>query len=44
MADLKNTPIVGTAFNWLGLAPDDSPLVLRDTGIKKIYSLHIDLP
>ena len=44
MADLKNTPIVGMAFNWLSLAPDDSPLVLRDTGIKEIYALDIDLP
>jgi hypothetical protein len=24
---------------WLGMAPDDSPLLLRDTGTQEIYAL-----
>lgn len=27
---------------WLGLAPDDSPIVLRDIGIQEIYALDVD--
>jgi hypothetical protein len=26
---------------WTGLAPDGSPLVLRDTGIQEIYALEL---
>ena len=29
---------------WMGLAPDDSPLVLRDAGVQEIYALDVDLP
>ncbi len=29
---------------WAGLAPDDSPLVLRDSGTQEIYSLDVDFP
>jgi len=29
---------------WVGLAPDDSPLVLRDTGTQEIYALDVDFP
>jgi len=28
----------------MGLAPDDSPLVLRDVGIQEIYALDVDFP
>ena len=31
-------------FNWFGLAPDDSPLVLRDVGSNEIYALDLDAP
>jgi Tol biopolymer transport system component len=44
VADLKNNPITGKLFGWLGLAPDDSPLVLRDTGTREIYSLDWQAP
>ena len=32
------------AGKWTGLASDDSPLVLRDTGIQEIFSLNWELP
>jgi Tol biopolymer transport system component len=35
----------GSSFGaWAGLAPDDSPLLLRDTGTQEIYALDVDLP
>ena len=39
VADLKNFRQAGFFGIWLGLAPDDSPLLLRDTGTQEIYSL-----
>jgi hypothetical protein len=38
---LKN---VRLADNWTGLAPDDSPLVLRDIGTQEIYALDWEAP
>ncbi|HEV7219953.1 MAG TPA: hypothetical protein VGN39_13855, partial [Terriglobales bacterium] len=29
---------------WIGLAPDDSPLLDRDRSIDAIYSLELELP
>ena len=29
---------------WKGLAPDDSPLLLRDAGTQEIYALDVDFP
>jgi Tol biopolymer transport system component len=34
----------GNAGPWLGLAPDDSPLLLRDTSIQEIYALEWEAP
>jgi Tol biopolymer transport system component len=31
-------------FEWFGLAPDDSPLVLREAGTQDIYALDWDAP
>src|SRR5712664_3755684 len=39
VADLKNFRQTGYFSVWLGLAPDDSPLLLRDTGTQEIYAL-----
>jgi serine/threonine protein kinase/Tol biopolymer transport system component len=39
VADLKNLRQTGFFGIWLGLAPDDSPLLLRDTGTQDIYAL-----
>ncbi|HEX4537032.1 MAG TPA: protein kinase [Candidatus Acidoferrum sp.] len=34
----------GFFTNWWGLAPDESPLVLRSAATKEIYALDVDLP
>ena len=39
VADLKNFRQAGFWGVWLGMAPDDSPLLLRDTGTQEIYAL-----
>ena len=44
VSDLTNLPTVGNVGPWLGLAPDDSPLVLKDTGLQDIYSLDWNEP
>jgi DNA-binding winged helix-turn-helix (wHTH) protein/Tol biopolymer transport system component len=40
--DVRRTGIFG--WTWVGLTPDDSPLVLHDTGAEEIYALDVDLP
>jgi serine/threonine protein kinase/Tol biopolymer transport system component len=40
VVDLKNFRQTGYATGWLGLAPDDSPLLLRDTGTEDVYELN----
>ena len=41
-------PPIGLAFGlfgpWTGLAPDDSPLLMRDTSVQEIYALDWQLP
>ena len=44
VADLKNLRITGYWGIWLGLAPDDSPLLLRDIGNQDIYALDWHTP
>jgi Tol biopolymer transport system component len=44
VADLKNFRQAGYYTVWLGMAPDDSPLLLRDTGTEEIYSLDWAAP
>ncbi len=39
VADLKNFITTGRYGGWLALAPDDSPLLLRDAGTQDVYSL-----
>jgi hypothetical protein len=42
LKDLRNAP---SAFGrWTGLAPDDSPMVLRDVGAQDIYALERQTP
>jgi DNA-binding winged helix-turn-helix (wHTH) protein/Tol biopolymer transport system component len=31
-------------YLWLGFAPDDSPLVLRDLSFQEVYALDVELP
>jgi eukaryotic-like serine/threonine-protein kinase len=44
VADLKNFRQTGYWVVWLGMAPDDSPLLLRDTGTQEIYALDWQAP
>ena len=39
VVDLKNTVITGRYGGALALTPDDSPLLLRDTGSQDVYSV-----
>jgi Tol biopolymer transport system component len=39
VADLKDFTQIGYFGIWLGIAPDDSPLLLRDTGAQEVYAL-----
>jgi serine/threonine protein kinase/Tol biopolymer transport system component len=42
LKDLRRA--AGPFAQWQGLAPDGSPLVLRDTGTQEIYALDVNLP
>jgi Tol biopolymer transport system component len=44
VADMKNLPMTGYYGIWLGLAPDGSPLLLRDTGTQDVYALDWEAP
>jgi Tol biopolymer transport system component len=45
VADLKNFHAAPFSVGyWLGLAPDDSPLLVRDAGILDFYALTVSLP
>jgi hypothetical protein len=33
-----------TDTDWLGLAPDDSPLIARFTGAQEVYALTVNWP
>jgi serine/threonine protein kinase len=41
---LKDIREVGFYTNWGGLAPDDSPLTLRNAATQEIYAVDVDLP
>jgi serine/threonine protein kinase/Tol biopolymer transport system component len=44
VADLNNFRQTGHFGIWMGMAPDDSPLLLRDTGTQEIYALDWEAP
>ena len=44
VADLKNFITVGRYGGWLALTPDDSPLLLHDTGTQDVYSVDWEAP
>jgi Tol biopolymer transport system component len=45
LASLKDLGrLAGTFGSWTGLAPDDSPLALRDIGTQEIYALDWEAP
>jgi Tol biopolymer transport system component/DNA-binding winged helix-turn-helix (wHTH) protein len=41
-ADLRGLPRGGFYGPWLGITPDGSPLLLRDTSIEEIYRLDLE--
>jgi eukaryotic-like serine/threonine-protein kinase len=41
MRDFRMSSTIG---RWFGPMPDDSIVVLRDTGLSEVYSLDVDLP
>jgi hypothetical protein len=41
---LKDIREVEFYTNWGGLAPDDSPLTLRNAATQEIYAVDVDLP
>jgi Tol biopolymer transport system component len=45
LVSLKDIQRVDSGLgSWTGLAPDDSPLTLREIGTQEIYALDVDLP
>jgi Tol biopolymer transport system component len=45
VASLRGISLAGIDFGqWMGLAPDDSPMVVRDAGTQELYALDVDLP
>ena len=44
VSDLANLPTTGNVGPWLGLDPDDSPLLLKDIGTQDVYALDWEEP
>lgn len=42
VVDLKGFRHTGVFTYWMGLDPDDAPLLLRDVGIDDIYALTLE--
>jgi DNA-binding winged helix-turn-helix (wHTH) protein/WD40 repeat protein len=42
VVDLKGYRLIGQTGNWLGLDPEDNPLLLRDVGTVEIYALPLE--
>ena len=41
---LKGVPLAGYYGSWLGLTPDDTPLILRDAGTEDVVSMDWNAP
>jgi Tol biopolymer transport system component len=44
LGDLRRAESAHLTAPWMGLAPDDSLLLLRDTGTQEIYAFDVDFP
>ena len=44
IASLQGIRQAPTTADWSGLAPDDSPLMVRDVGSQEIYALDLQFP
>jgi hypothetical protein len=40
--DMKNFRYTGWYGTWMGLDPDDTPLILRDAGTNEIYAFTLE--
>jgi len=42
---LKDFPQLSDVFaSWIGLTPDDAPLLMRDRSVQEIYALDLHFP
>jgi Tol biopolymer transport system component len=41
---IVRVPEMDSLSPWNGVAPDGSPLIMRDVGIRELYSLKLELP
>jgi eukaryotic-like serine/threonine-protein kinase len=44
VVDLKNFQTVGYYDSWFAVAPDDSPIMLRNAGTQDVYALDLEEP
>jgi Tol biopolymer transport system component/DNA-binding winged helix-turn-helix (wHTH) protein len=45
LLSLKDFPQLSDAFaSWIGLTPDDAPLLMRDRSVQEIYALELNFP
>ena len=44
LKDFRRAESTGWLWPWMGLAPDDSPLLVRDIGSQEIYALDWEAP
>jgi len=44
LKELRITPAPSGSIRWIGLAPDDSPIMMRDVGAQDIYALEWRAP
>jgi Tol biopolymer transport system component len=42
VADLKDWRFTSSYWAWMGLDPDDAPLLMRDTGSTDLYALTLE--
>ena len=45
LLSLKDVPQLSDGFaSWIGLTPDDAPLLMRDRSVQEIYALDLNFP
>jgi hypothetical protein len=45
LLSLKDFPQPSDIFaSWIGLTPDDAPLLMRDRSVQEIYALDLNFP
>jgi len=41
---ISRVPLLESGIPWNGIAPDGTPLIMRDVGSRELYSLDLELP